>query len=303
MSYAFGHLKHPPFSDRLIPDSRNWAWDNLGARKWQIGVVQHTMVTGLWACDSYFRSGSAAGLTDYGIGGATDGADDGLILRWNDPTGKSHPGVSPNRWPWASGPAEGSNGDAVLFIQTYGANAVNGYLVSIERSDGGNPDIPASNKYIDSFVALAAYWADQNQIPYDQYPFNPERGVMAYYWHSEIYGSKTCPAGAKASTDEIQQEIAKTLKTAQTGGGETDEEEDVLTDFPKSDLVLNSEPIWPNYGGGKVSQAWADYGARTGIFNKPGQPWGSDPEQEGDVYCFEGGPCFDGAGKLIVKVE
>jgi hypothetical protein len=302
---SFGNVPHPPFEDRLIPDAQNLAWDGLGPRR-VYGVVQHTMVTSLWGCDSYFHSGAAAGgLTDYGIGGASDGSDDGLILLWNDPTGAPHPGVSPHRWPWASGPCQNSSGDAVAFINAYGPNAVNGYLVSIERSDGGDPNCPASNKYLDSFIALTAYWADYGRIPYDQYPANPNSGCWSYFWHAEINGGKTCPAGAKASTDEIQAEVTKVLQAAQTGTqpGEPDEEEDVLADFPKSDLVLQSSAIWPKYGTGKVSKAWAEYGSRTGVFNPPGQPWGSDPEQDGDVYCFAGGPCFDKEGKLIVNVQ
>ena len=301
-SLSYGNVKHPPFQDRLVPDAVNWAWDMLGPRR-IYGIVQHTIVGGLWSCDSYFRSGQAAGLTDYGIGGATDGADDGLILRWNDPTGAGHPGVSKNRWPWASGPAEGSNGDAPAFIQKFGPNAVNGYLVSIERSDGGNPDIPASNRYIDSITKLIAYYADVAEIPYDQYPYNPNTECWSYFWHSEIYGAKTCPAGAKASTDEIQTEVATILKAAQVGEAPPPDEEDILSDFPKSKLVLQSEGIWPNYGSGKVSQAWKAYGEKTGIWNSPGQPWGSDPAQEEEIFCFDGGPCFDGSGKLIVKVE
>lgn len=301
MSLSFGHVAHPPFVDRLVKDSDNWAWDPLGPRM-IFGVVQHTIVGGLWSCDSYFRSGAAPGLTDYGIGGATDGADDGLILRWNDPTGAAHDGVSPDRWPWASGPCEGSNGDAVAFIQKYGPNAVNGYLVSIERSDGGDPNIPASNRYIDSFVALSAHYADVARIPWDTYPQNPNTKCWSYFWHSEIYGAKSCPAGAKASTDEIQADVKQMLKAAQTG--DAHEEEDILADFAKSDAVLSSEVIWPNYGGGKVSQAWADYGSRTGAFPEPGQPWG-DLDQTGKVkiYCFVNGVCFDESGKLIVKVK
>jgi len=299
---VFGNVPHPPFTDRLIKDSQNWAWDPLGPRK-IYGIVQHTMVGTLWGTDSYFRSGSAAGLTDYGIGGASDGADDGLILRWNDPTGKGSPGVSPHRWPWASGPAEGSNGDAVEFINLYGPNAVNGYLVSIERSDGGNPDTPASVKYLDSITKLIAHYADLARIPHDEYPYNPNTECWSYFWHSEIYGGKTCPAGAKASTDEIQTDVAAILKAAQTGG----EEEDPVADLPKSAYVLDPDLIWkPSASEGAVGQLWRDYGRRTGIFNPPSQPWNDEVGDGYTIYRFDGGPVIttkDGNAALVVQVE
>jgi len=299
--YQFGLVPMPKYENRLIPDANNWAWDNLGARK-TMGICQHTMVGALWSTDNYFRGGASA-LTDFGIGGATDGADDGLILMWNDPTGKAHPGVSPNRWPWASGPAKQSSGDAVHFIQTYGANAVNGYLVSIERSDGGNPEIAPSPKYIDSIIGLTAYYADQDHIPWDAYPNNPGRGVWAFYWHSEIYGGKTCPAGAKSATDEIQQEVIKVLKAAQTSGTE---EEDILADLPKSNYVLDPDLVWEDASEGAVGQLWRQYGEKSGCFNSPGQPWNDDVGGGYKIYAFEGGPVItvkDGKAEIVVKVK
>src|SRR5436190_2270944 len=277
MALTFGRVKHPPFEDRLIADNQNFAWDALGPR-YALGVVQHTMVTSLWSCDAYFRAGAAKGLTDYGIGGATDGADDGLILRWNDPMGAAHPGVSADRWPWASGPCRDSSGDAVAFIKKYGPNAVNGYLVSIERSDGGDPNIPASNKYIDSFVALATYYADQGRVPWSDYPYNPNTECWSYYWHSEMYGGKTCPAGAKASTSDIQQEVKASLKAAQTSG--TEEGFPDVSDLPKSEHVLDPNLIWPNASTGAVGRLWRDYGEASGSWGEPAQPW-NDTQADG----------------------
>lgn len=306
MALTYGLVPHPPHENRVVPDSLNWAWDALGPRKWQIGVVQHTIVGTLRGCDSYFRSGSAKGLTDYGIGGITDGADDGVILMWNDPTGEAHSGASADRWPWASGPCEGSNGDGIAFIRKFGPNAVNGYLVSIERSDGGDPTIPASNRYIDSFVALAAYYADLNRIPWDAYPWNPNHDVSAYYWHSEIYGGKTCPAGAKASTDEIQAEVVIILKDRQTSGDD-EEEGDILANIAKSDYVLDPNLIWPNASTGAVGKLWREYGEASGIFSPPGTPWNDPIEGGGKIFCFEGGLVIatdaDGKAGIVVKCK
>jgi hypothetical protein len=91
MALTFGSVPHPPFVDRLIPDNQNSAWDDLGSRR-PVGVCQHSMEGTLWGTDAFFRLGPfSAGLTDYGIGGATDGAEwDGVIFRWNDPRGHGH---------------------------------------------------------------------------------------------------------------------------------------------------------------------------------------------------------------------
>jgi hypothetical protein len=267
MSLTFGTIKHPAFEDRLIKDANNFAWDPLGPR-YTFGCVQHTMVTSLWSCDAYFRSGAAKGLTDYGIGGVTDGADDGLILRWNDPTGAAHNGVSADRWPWASGPCRDSSGDAIAFIKKYGPNAVNGYLVSIERSDGGDPK------------------------------------CWSYFWHSEFYGGKSCPAGAKASTSEIQADVKAALKAAQTGGATPDEEGDILADLPKSEHVLDPNLIWPNASTGAVGQLWRDYGEVSGSWGSPAQPWNDLQDDGSKLYVFSNGLVIaskDGKAGVVVK--
>jgi hypothetical protein len=255
----FGLVPHPPFEDRLIPDASNWAWDPLGTRR-VYGIAQHTMVGTLWGTDSYFRRGAAStGLTDYGIGGASDGSDDGLILRWNDPFGHAHPGISANKWPWASGPTDGLEGDGTAFVQKYGSNAVNGYLVSVERSDGGNPDVPASEKYIESFSQLMAYYADQAACAHDEFPVLPVTGLTFHYFHSE-FSTKGCPAGAKAAVDRIHARTREILKQWQTGGITPDEEDDLLTNLPKSDHALDPDLIWPNASTGAVGQLWRAYG-------------------------------------------
>ena len=39
MPLTFGRVVHPPFRDRLIPDSANRSWDDLGPRK-PVGAVK-----------------------------------------------------------------------------------------------------------------------------------------------------------------------------------------------------------------------------------------------------------------------
>lgn len=306
MTLIFGNVPHPAYRDVLIPDANNYAWDNLGKRK-VYGVCQHTMVGGLWGTHNYFNSG-APGLTDYGIGGASDGKDDGLILRWNDPWGYSHPGVSANRWPWASGPCDGCEGDGVAFVNRYGPNAVNGYLVSVERSDGGNPDVPPSAKYLDAFCKLMAYFADQMLVPWDDFPINPATGLTFYYGHYE-FSTKSCPAGCRAHEGEVIDRVCAILKAAQTGDEipVPPEEEDPLANIPKSGYKLDPDLIWPNASTGAVGQLWREYGEATGIWNPPGQPWNDDGGQGCKIYQFEGGPLVavssDGNAGIVVQTN
>lgn len=225
MALVFGNVKHPPYVDRLIPDVQTSAWDDLGPRR-PVGVCQHSMVGTLWGTDDYFRRGrESTGLTDYGIGGATDGDRwDGVILRWNDPLGRVATAevdgqrlrVSPNRAGWANGGSDGLEGDGPLFVRTLGVGAINRDLVSIERSDGGNTNTPVSPKQFESICALTAYWFDQAQVPYDSFPLNPRIGIVTHLLHLE-FATKNCPFPPVTSRiNEIQARVRQILKTSQT---------------------------------------------------------------------------------------
>ena len=209
MPITFGRLVHPPFRDRLIPDSATRAWDDLGQRK-PVGVVFHTMVGTLWGTDGYFRGASA--LTDYGIGGSTDGQWDGVILRWNDPRGR--------RSGWANGGSDGLEGDGPLFVRTLGVAAINRDLVSIERSDGGKIETPISPKQFESLCQLSAYWFDAARIPWDRFPVNPNvgGGIVTHFLHKE-FATKGCPwAAVESRIDELQARIRAILRAAQADG-------------------------------------------------------------------------------------
>jgi hypothetical protein len=306
---VFGRVKHPPFDDRLIPDAQNYAWDNLGQRK-ALGVAQHTMVGTLMGTDAWFRRGAASnGLTDYGIGDVSDGAaNDGRILRWNDPLGRPHPGVSPNRWGWASGPCNGMEGDGPAFVKKYGANAVNGYLVSIERSDGGNPERPPSDKYLESFCLLTAYWADQAKVPWDSFPLNPVNGLTFYYGHYE-FSTKSCAGYAvRAREPDVVERVRALLKADQvtTTAPPPVGEEDPLADLPKSDHVLDVDLIWPNASTGSVGQLWRDYGEATGSWGEPSQPWNDTQSDGSKLYVFTNGLTIatkGGEAGIVVKAK
>lgn len=208
----FGRVLHPPFTDRLIPDAENGAWDDLGQRK-PVGIVSHTMVGTLWGTDKWFRRGASSdGLTDYGVG------IDGTILRWNDPLGKPHPGVSANRAGWANGGSDGLEGDGPLFVRTMGINAINRDLVSIERDDQGQPySYPFVGKQLDAFVRLAAHWFDYANVPWDRFPINPNlwQAIVTYFFHLE-FATKGCPWGpVEAKVNEVQNAIRGLLKAGQ----------------------------------------------------------------------------------------
>lgn len=236
MSLTFGRVPHPPFTDRLIPNSRTTAWDDLGPRK-PVGVCQHTMVGTLWGTDAWFRTGGKA-LTDYGIGGSTDGPQwDGVILRWNDPLGR--------RSGWANGGSDGLKGDGPLFVRTLGISAINRDLVSIERSDGGDIETPMSPKQFEAICQLSAYWFDQSRVPWNTFPVNPHigSGIVTHFLHRE-FATKGCPWAAVADQiDRIQTRIRAILKTAQTGESTTPET------VPPPAPVLPNHAWWPQgYG-------------------------------------------------------
>lgn len=213
VTYTFGRVALPPFTERLIPDKQTVSWDNLGQRAVH-GVVYHRMLGSLASTDSWFRQsaangGKGVGLTDWGVDHRT-----GLTYRWNDPRGVSHAGVSANRSPWASGPADDVEGDGVAFIAKYGRNGINRLLTAIEIS--GFEGDQLSDKAIQQVAQLTAYWADQAQVPWDQFPFNPATGCSFTYWHSE-FAAKQCPfTVVKAITPDIVAKAREILRVAQT---------------------------------------------------------------------------------------
>lgn len=230
---VFGRVKHPPFIDRLIPDNENGAWDDLGEPN-IVGVCGHSMIGSLWGTDRWFRRGpntstESNGLTHYGIGGSTDGPEwDGVIIRWNDPRGKSHDvdysdsngrrhrgRVSPRRAGWANGGSDGLEGDGPNFVRRLGISAINRDLVSIERSDGGVLSTPMSPKQFESICALSAYWFDQAHIPWHEFPLDSALGIVTHLLHFE-FATKACPFEPVISRiNEIQNRIRAILKAGQ----------------------------------------------------------------------------------------
>jgi hypothetical protein len=211
MAITFGRVPHPAYHNRLITKVEGVGSDNLGRRSVR-GVVWHRMLGTLWGTDSFFRNPLIEGLTDYGIGvRAVDGAaNDGLILRWNDPNGYQSG--------WANGKVIAPHGDGLRFIQKYGQDVHNRYQVSIEIA--GQYDTPLSPKSRQSIAALTAYYADQYGIPWDVFPIAPQDGFSFVRWHQEFTGpqEKPCPGsvviGETAALIERTQAIMREFQTA-----------------------------------------------------------------------------------------
>lgn len=213
MALVFGRVPHPPYQRRIVENSE--AWDDLGVRV-IVGTCLHTMVGTLWGTDGYFRGEARRrALTDYGVGGATDGTFDGVILMWNDPRSR--------RSPWANGNTRGLEGDGSAFVQKFGVVGVGRNLVSIERSDGANIDTPMSPKQFESICQLIAYWHDQASVPWDAFPVNPTYGVVTQMQHYEFTDKAgnaltECPGPAvRNATSRYQARVKDIMRHWQAG--------------------------------------------------------------------------------------
>lgn len=210
---SFGTVPNPGIEVRLIEKPEHFGWNDRGPRN-IVGVCVHRMVGSLKGSEDHFSLPNIEALTDFGIGGALDGARDGAIWQWN--------GIEGRRTPWASGWAphenelvvsEGHGRDFVVNWRPRGYD-VNRDLASIELSGCtseivewdaqgrpvmatwcGQQQTPVTDKQFEALAALIAYVADRYcQISYKDFPFNPNvgPGFYAVYQHFEFAG-KNCP--------------------------------------------------------------------------------------------------------------
>jgi hypothetical protein len=212
MAIEFGNVPHPAYQDRPIKKAEGRGQNNLGKRSVK-GVVWHRILGSLWGTDGYFRNADVNALTDYGVGvAATDGAaNDGVILRWNDPLGFQSG--------WASGTYNGAYGDGKAFAEKYGVNAINRDQASIEIS--GQYTTPLSEQARDAIAGITAYWADQYRIPWDVFPIAPQDGFSFVRWHQEftLGTGKVCPGAVVISeTPALIERTRAILKKHQTAG-------------------------------------------------------------------------------------
>jgi hypothetical protein len=175
------------------------------------------MLGSLWGTDDYFRDTSSKGgakraLTDYGVGvAAQDGQENaGDILVWNDPRG--------NRSPWANGRVSAPYGDGLAFVNRFGVDAVNRDATAIEIS--GFQTTPLDDKARDAIAGITAYWADQAQIPWDEFPAVPREARSFVIWHQEftIGTGKECPfTTVMNETSALIERTRGVMKHYQTG--------------------------------------------------------------------------------------
>ena len=213
---AFGNVQHPPFENRPISNP-NGSF-NQGVPRDIIGTCVHRMDGTLRGSDQFFQTAGA--LTDYGIGGALDGALDGVIYRWLDPRSSIVP--------IASGPFDGPEGDGQAFVNAYGVPAINSQLVSIELSGCSGeeppnvsnfcrdrPETPITPAQLESLCQLIAFWHDQARVPWDQFPVNPATGVVTQMQHFE-FAQKACPFPiVRGMTDQYQERVRQIMRAAQ----------------------------------------------------------------------------------------
>jgi hypothetical protein len=259
MAITFGRVPHPAYQDRPIVKAEGHGQNDLGQRAVK-GVVWHRMIGTLWGTDAYFRFDTTDALTDYGIGvEAQDGAaNDGVILRWNDPEGRQSG--------WASGPVNGAYGDGLAFVKKYGINAVNKYQASIEIS-GKTYDVPLSEKSRQAIAALTAYWADQYKIGWDTFPISAVDGFSFVRWHQEfcLGTGKVCPG--KVVIDETNALIERT-RTILKHYQEAEVTPVPSVVYPEGmDQVVAEYLFGPQFNpNGQVSKRWLARGKETGTW-------------------------------------
>ena len=288
MAITFGNVPHPSYLDRPIVKAEGHGQNNLGQRSVK-GVVYHRMIGTLWGTDAYFRFPSTDALTDYGVGTSyQDGdANDGTIIRWNDPLGIQSG--------WASGPVNGAYGDGLAFVNKYGINAVNRDQASIEIS-GKTYETLVSESTFYSVAELSAYWADQYEIPWDTYPISPKDGFSFVRWHQEFCKGtgKICPGPVVMNaTNHIIDLTIAILKKYQTGNYEPvppPEEPPVAITYPDGmDDGVATYLFGPQFDPkGPVSQMWVERGKVTGEWPRLAEIKTFDTRT---YYRFEGGWC------------
>ncbi len=210
---TFGRVPPPSnYAEITIAPGVNTAFDYLGARKPR-GLVMHRMLGTLIGTNNYFQGEARnRACTDFGIGKGADGRH-GRVIRWTKPGA----GIAP----WASGPANGIDGDGTAFWQMYrsdpiGASIFNRDCESFEVEGQYADPVPA-----DDYAALveALAWRADGwlRIPYWQWPINND-GVHCLLVHHEITDDKPC-AGAviDGAAGTIITDVGARLKRFQVG--------------------------------------------------------------------------------------
>lgn len=168
---------YPPYDDKPInPYGKIGNGTNYGICRPSGASVDHSMFGFLSSTDAWFRRRDVASLTPWGIGGAADGAYDGVIFRWMDYYAFS------DVQPWSSGPWNAPGmGDGPAFVAKHGVAGINGVAEAIETSDGGARQVPMSVKQWLSLIWLKAAVAHRAGLTSETY-----RDVLAFMHHREF---------------------------------------------------------------------------------------------------------------------
>lgn len=211
---TFGRVPPPSNYAEIIiaPDGVNGAFDYLGARLAR-GQILHRMLGTLIGTNSYFQGEARnRALTDFGLGKGADGRLD-RVIRWTKPGA----GIAP----WASGPADGIDGDGTAFYAKYRSDPIG---VSIFNRDcesfelEGQYGDPIPDDTYRALIEVLAWRADGfMHIPYYQYPVNND-GVHCLLVHHEVTNQKVC-AGAvvDAKAAQIIRDVQARLEKFQVG--------------------------------------------------------------------------------------
>jgi hypothetical protein len=139
------------------------------------------MVGTLPSVDHYFRGGSGGIEAHFGVGGPWEGAHyDGLVYQWRDTAEQA---------------------DA-----NYHAN---NFAISIETSDGGDPNHPWTAKQLDSLIRLGRWARKTHNIPARQVRSWDDGG---FGWHA-MWGapSEWTPAAGKTCPGSVRIHQLKTV--------------------------------------------------------------------------------------------
>ncbi|MFL5758568.1 MAG: hypothetical protein ACJ789_02450 [Thermomicrobiales bacterium] len=156
MTTQRGHVPQPPCMEHYQARINAIAGLNCTEMARPIaGTAWHTEVGTFLGTAGWFDDPHNRALTDFQIGGPTDGHYDGVIMRFIE----ADQGVAP----YANGPVGKVRppfDDALLFLNVFGyGEAINARLRSIELADGGMPnrDRELSGRQIESLAFLTAY--------------------------------------------------------------------------------------------------------------------------------------------------
>ena len=212
MTVIIGRVARPETVPRYLDAARKPSgWSRLGPRR-IVGTCVHRMDGTLRGSEQHFFSDDPHGrdaLADYGIGGALDGALDGVIWEWL--------AEDDDRSPWASGPADGVEGDGIAFVRAHGREAINRDLRSIEVS--GRFTTPVTPRQLDALARLVAYVHDRAGVRWDEFPRHPRTGVVTQlqHWH---FATKTCPGPVlRGLTSTYQARAQAIMRAAQEASG------------------------------------------------------------------------------------